>query len=336
AGSALPRRTPGATKAAAAAAAGASADAVAPAPAGAAEPRSAGLFSGFRARRADAASAAGSGTPGSGPAAARDVERAPGAAAYQPDRAEAPEVEEHHRPAVGAAALTILPDARGGRGRRSRGGRAQAEPVQPMTHRELRRLEHDDSDETRAETWAEPAPSRQRTEQPEQATSVFGSTDRAPARPAEPARASDSFAPQRTSSGATLPTRSSADRLGTSSDTVGTPAPSRHDALRQRSALASEALTELSLLSAYSPSSVESKPASTLTRRTPATPAAAVPPNRPAAPARRSRSASDVRSMLSGFQAGLERGRSGGEPAVRPDADDQHDRTDRSNIARPN
>jgi hypothetical protein len=82
------------------------------------------------------------------------------------------------------------------------------------------------------------------------------------------------------------------------------------DVLRQRSALASEALTELSRLSAYSPAAVETKPPATLSRRTPAsTPAAQVAPARPAAATRRTRNAADVRSMLSGFQAGVERGR---------------------------
>jgi hypothetical protein len=82
------------------------------------------------------------------------------------------------------------------------------------------------------------------------------------------------------------------------------------DVLRQRSALASEALTELSRLSAYSPAAVESKPPATLSRRTPAsTPAAQVAPPPPAPANRRGRNAADVRSMLSGFQAGVERGR---------------------------
>ena len=83
------------------------------------------------------------------------------------------------------------------------------------------------------------------------------------------------------------------------------------DVLRQRSALASEALTELSRLSAYSPAAVDSAAPASLARRTPAsTPAAQVAPARPAsAGPRRSRNAADVRSMLSGFQAGVTRGR---------------------------
>ncbi len=103
--------------------------------------------------------------------------------------------------------------------------------------------------------------------------------------------------------------------FGTVTDTAATaPAPVPQpigDVLRQRSALASEALTELSRLSTYRPA-VEPQAPVALARRTPAsTPAAVLPTSRPPAGAgRRSRTASDVRSMLSGFQAGAERGRS--------------------------
>jgi hypothetical protein len=86
--------------------------------------------------------------------------------------------------------------------------------------------------------------------------------------------------------------------------------------------LASEALSELSRLSTYSPSAVgdsgRSGPAPLVRRQPAATPAAQVPP--PAAPSeRRQRSAADVRSMLSGFTSGVSRARSGeddtdGEP----------------------
>ncbi|HET8614697.1 MAG TPA: nitrate- and nitrite sensing domain-containing protein [Actinomycetales bacterium] len=82
--------------------------------------------------------------------------------------------------------------------------------------------------------------------------------------------------------------------------------------LRERSAMASEALSELSALSTYRPESVTggSKPAS-LVRRTPAaTPAAQLAqPQEPQGPRRANRNAADVRSMLSGFRAGVERGR---------------------------
>lgn len=82
------------------------------------------------------------------------------------------------------------------------------------------------------------------------------------------------------------------------------------DVLRQRSALASEALTELSRLSTYRPAAVDRKPPTALTRRTPAATSAAEIQQPQTAPAnRRNRDAADVRSMLSGFQAGVERGR---------------------------
>ncbi len=114
------------------------------------------------------------------------------------------------------------------------------------------------------------------------------------------------------------------------------------DSVRQRSMLASEALSELSRLSTYSPSAVEGRSGpAPLTRRQPAASEAAKihQPTGPA-PERRQRSAADVRSMLSGFQSGVTRGRgedadasvpppaqsrvpvpsgaSGAEPALRP------------------
>ncbi len=96
--------------------------------------------------------------------------------------------------------------------------------------------------------------------------------------------------------------------------TEPTPAP---DTQRQRSALASEALSELSRLSTYRPDATVSTTgggAPTLTRRTRgATAAAEVSTPQPVGPARPSRSAAEVRSMLSGFQAGVARGRK--EPA---------------------
>lgn len=81
-------------------------------------------------------------------------------------------------------------------------------------------------------------------------------------------------------------------------------------AVRQRSMLASEALSELSRLSAYSPSAVDGpKRPAPLTRRQPAaTPAAQIDEPQPVGE-RRQRSASDVRSMLAGFQSGVSRGR---------------------------
>jgi hypothetical protein len=93
--------------------------------------------------------------------------------------------------------------------------------------------------------------------------------------------------------------------------------------LRERSAMASEALSELSALSTYRPESMTaaSAPAS-LVRRTPqSTPAAQLAqPQEPQGPRRANRNAADVRSMLSGFRAGVERGRTspGAPGATRP------------------
>jgi signal transduction histidine kinase len=75
-----------------------------------------------------------------------------------------------------------------------------------------------------------------------------------------------------------------------------------------RSALASEALTELSRLSSYSPTSMPSADSAGLQRRTPGD----VPVDESVAPVEssgRTRTAASVRSMLAGFKAGVERGR---------------------------
>ena len=84
--------------------------------------------------------------------------------------------------------------------------------------------------------------------------------------------------------------------------------------LRERSAMASEALSELSALSTYSPQAVEETAPASLTRRTPLATEAGQMASRPVAEeplgARRgARNAADVRTMLSGFRAGVERGR---------------------------
>ncbi len=86
------------------------------------------------------------------------------------------------------------------------------------------------------------------------------------------------------------------------------------DVLRQRSAMASIALSELSALSSYRPEAgnapASGSPAAPLTRRTRgATAAAEVTQTSAAVPNRPGRTAADVRSMLSGFQAGVQRGR---------------------------
>jgi signal transduction histidine kinase len=83
--------------------------------------------------------------------------------------------------------------------------------------------------------------------------------------------------------------------------------------LRERSAMASEALSELSALSSYSPQASAGRVAPTLQRRTPlATEAGKVTSpgdEEPLGARRGNRNAADVRSMLSGFQAGVARGR---------------------------
>lgn len=77
--------------------------------------------------------------------------------------------------------------------------------------------------------------------------------------------------------------------------------------LRRRSAITSEVLSELSQLSAYKPEAEHARPAASLTKRVPTQipeqPEADTAPDRPA----RKRDASQVRSMLSGFQAGVNR-----------------------------
>ncbi len=100
--------------------------------------------------------------------------------------------------------------------------------------------------------------------------------------------------------------------------------------LRERSAMASEALSELSALSSYRPESMTAASApESLARRTPqSTPAAQLAqPQEPQGPRRANRNAADVRSMLSGFRAGVERGRtSPAAPGVtRPHAEPEGD-----------
>jgi signal transduction histidine kinase len=80
--------------------------------------------------------------------------------------------------------------------------------------------------------------------------------------------------------------------------------------LRERSAIASEALSELSRLSGYRPAAVENRSQESLVRRTPQATSGVEPAPENTTPVpHRERDASDVRSMLSGFRAGVERGR---------------------------
>jgi hypothetical protein len=85
--------------------------------------------------------------------------------------------------------------------------------------------------------------------------------------------------------------------------------------LRERSAIASEALSELSALSGYRPQAVENRGHDSMPRRTPqATPGLEQSPEPTTPVPHRERSATDVRSMLSGFRAGVERGRADKTP----------------------
>jgi hypothetical protein len=87
------------------------------------------------------------------------------------------------------------------------------------------------------------------------------------------------------------------------------PAPGeREDA--DRSALASTALSELSMLAAYRPELDDD--ARPLTRRTPAATPAAAPPPPLSSPTRAPRSAEEVRSTMSGFLTGAAQGRGQG------------------------
>ena len=93
--------------------------------------------------------------------------------------------------------------------------------------------------------------------------------------------------------------------------TPAVPALGAAQSLRERSAMASEALSELSALSTYRPEALPTAPAN-LVRRTPLASGAGQPPapaQEPDGQRRGNRTAADVRSMLSGFQAGVERGR---------------------------
>ena len=89
------------------------------------------------------------------------------------------------------------------------------------------------------------------------------------------------------------------------------------DVEQRRSALASEALTELSRLSSYRPASVDSDKPTPLVRRTRTAPAAQSQQEEAPAVPPRARTAAAVRSMLTGFQAGVARGRTS-PTAMRP------------------
>ncbi|GAA0318042.1 sensor histidine kinase [Kineococcus aurantiacus] len=108
---------------------------------------------------------------------------------------------------------------------------------------------------------------------------------------------------------------------------AATPAPAARatvgEALRQRNALAAEALTALTEGQNFTPTRGAGS-APLVRRQAGATAAAAKPAPARAAANRQRRAPADVRSMLSGFQAGVSRGRSADVPAAREgETDDQ-------------
>jgi hypothetical protein len=215
------------------------------------------------------------------------------------------------QPVVGAASMDILPTRTKGRGLRRKPAAAapQAAPVRPpaaaLTHR----------------VPAARGPLEQRTASPSPvagAPSMFaphaGSpTEAAPFTPSPGAGEAQDDGPV-----PAPPSLFAAPRVAQEAPTPtpAIPALAAAQSLRERSAMASEALSELSSLSSYSPQTVEQAAPLSLTRRTPlATPAgqagqaAQQAPEEPLGARRGSRNAADVRTMLSGFRAGVERGR---------------------------
>ncbi|WP_432509425.1 sensor histidine kinase [Kineococcus auxinigenes] len=205
-------------------------------------------------------------------------------------------------PASLAAAQDILPRA----GRKPRAVRESATP--PKTAAEAFWTSRRRASGTAAEEQAPEAPAAV----PEPAAAQVPDAVRAPlapepaAAPAEPARAVPVVPAQ-----ATAPEAAAAPVAVTpAARTVG-------DTLRQRNALAAEALSALTEGQGFNPSMANGS-APLVRRQAGATPAAAKPaPVRPAA-ARQRRAPADVRSMLSGFQAGVSRGRAEGDAPTAP------------------
>ncbi len=112
------------------------------------------------------------------------------------------------------------------------------------------------------------------------------------------------FAPPAPIAGAAAPVTGTLDSKGDSS---------LSDVLRARSAMASAALSELSQLSGGAPLVRRERGATEAGKAAAASQARA---EAPPAPSRPTRSAADVRSMLSGFQAGVARGRDGENTGV--------------------
>jgi HAMP domain-containing protein len=231
----------------------------------------------------------------------------------------------------GAPAMDILPSRSSGRGLRlRRTSRPKAHHSQPA-HQALGAAEATamvpvplvsrSRPSTQAPDGQAPAPAL-----PTRAAAQFTVlTAPAPAAPEQTAAVgaapSSLFAPPPAPAPEPVPTEA---HVGEATPTPAFPAASvpalvAAQSLRERSAMASEALSELSALSAYRPESMTGAAApASLVRRTPqATPAAQVAAQQePQGQRRANRNAADVRSMLSGFRAGVERGRTspGGPP----------------------
>ena len=264
-----------------------------------------------------------------------------------PARESAPEVDPQpavaeatepgaHRPPVGVASMDILPSRSPSRGLRLRRlGRATSVPVPPTVRAPV-------------PATAAPVPTPTGQSTPEGAArlpdlpNVFGSSspdEPFAGRAAQPvgaisdAATSDSAeAPVPPSPPAPIAAPPSLFATAASSapatsgpatpDAVQTH-PATAQSLRERSAIASQALSELSALSTYRPETLQAAPAG-LVRRTPqATPAGQLPtpPQEPSGARRPNRNAADVRSMLSGFQAGVARGRTSPDAVPSTDED---------------
>lgn len=102
--------------------------------------------------------------------------------------------------------------------------------------------------------------------------------------------------------------------LGQSDSTAQAPtSPHRSDDVNARSALASTALSELSMLASYRPAVGNGSPATLVRRRPAASPVESpAPPPVTIGPVRPSRTAEGVRTTLSGFVTGAARGRGRG------------------------
>ena len=171
-----------------------------------------------------------------------------------------------------------------------------------------------------AQPAAQPSPTPARAVPPAASVAaapiVTGSLADLPSRPAVEAVLPTAHSTGPATAGATsLPARSPV------TETFAVPVAPSDDLERfaARSELASSALSELRGLyePAFTPAAEPAATPDGLTRRTPK-PADVEPPPPASPPPSRQRSASEVRGMLAGFRAGVERGRSAGEETPEP------------------